>query len=252
MASRNLQITNRNDLKLSAKLELPDIEVKAYAIFAHCFTCNKNLSAVRNISKSLQEHSIAVIRFDFTGLGGSEGDFGESNFSSNVSDLEDIATYLAEEHEAPKLLIGHSLGGAAVIFASGLIHSIQAVATIGAPSSPKHVQHLFSQKLEDIKSDGKAMVNIGGREFPISSEFLSDIESKDLPNTVNRIDKSLLVMHSPQDRIVGVQNAAEIFTHARHPKSFVSLNGADHLLSNKEDSTYVGNVIAQWASRYLK
>lgn len=252
MPNRNIQITNRKNLKLSAKLESPEGNCQAYAIFAHCFTCNKNLRAVRNISKALQNHNIAVLRFDFTGLGGSEGDFGETNFSSNMNDLVDISQYLTEYHEAPKLLIGHSLGGAAVIFASEIISSIQAVATIGAPSSPKHVQHLFSNKVADIKNDGMAIVNIGGRKFPISSEFLNDIESKDLPTTVKKIDKSLLVLHSPQDLIVGVENAAEIFTHAMHPKSFVSLDGADHLLSNRDDSTYVGNVIAQWASRYLK
>lgn len=251
MTAETLKITNRDNLKLSARMEIPEGEIKAYAIFAHCFTCNKNLSAVRNISKALGAHNIAVLRFDFTGLGASEGDFEKSNFSSNVSDLADIAAFLTEQYEAPKLLVGHSLGGAAVIFASDILESIQAVATIGAPASPQHVQHLFSHKIDAIKSKGQAMVNIGGREFPISSQFLNDIESKDLPSTLSKIDKSLLVMHSPQDRIVSVQNAAEIFRHARHPKSFVSLNGADHLLSNREDSTYVGNVIAQWAARYI-
>ena len=149
------------------------------------------------------------------------------------------------------MLVGHSLGGAAVIFASELIESIQAVATIGAPASPQHVQHIFSNKVSEIRDHGQAIVNIGGRQFPISSQFLKVIESKDLPTIVKNINKSILVMHSPQDRIVGIKNAAEIYTHARHPKSFISLDGADHLLNNKEDSSYAGNVIAEWASRYL-
>ena len=162
-----------------------------------------------------------------------------------------MAEFLSKNYEAPKLLIGHSLGGAAVIFASALIDSIQAVATIGAPSAPEHVEHLFSGSISDIKKSGKAMVNIGGRKFPISSQFLEDIESKDLPAIVRNIRKSLLIMHSPQDRIVNIKNASEIYTNAKHPKSFISLDNADHLLSNKKDSIYAGRIIAHWAKRYI-
>ena len=247
-----LDISNRKDIKLSANLELPDTgEAHSYAIFAHCFTCSKNLGAVRAISKAMTKHGFGVLRFDFTGLGNSEGEFADSSFSSNVHDLVDMAQFLTESYSAPKLLIGHSLGGAAVLFASAQLESVTAVATIGAPSAPQHVQHLFGNSIEAIKEDGKAMVNIGGREFPISSEFITDLESKDLPKVLKRVDESLLIMHSPQDNIVSINHASEIYLNARHPKSFISLDGADHLLSTKADAVYAGNIIAQWATRYL-
>lgn len=252
MALQKIKFTNTQGEQLSARLDLPENEKPgAYVIFAHCFTCNKNLTAVRTISNALTQNGFGVLRFDFTGLGESEGDFANTNFSSNVQDLIAASTYLENEFEAPKLLIGHSLGGAAVIFAAKAIPSILAVATIGAPSSPEHVQHLIQSDLEEIKTSGIAKVMIGGRTFSIKQQFLDDINSKNLATTVKNFKKALLVMHSPQDKTVGINNASEIYSAAMHPKSFISLNGADHLLSNKDDSFYAGNLIANWVLRYI-
>ena len=252
MKTKTISFKNSKGINLSGKLELPENQQPvAYAIFAHCFTCNKNLSAVKNIARALKSNGFGVVRFDFTGLGQSEGDFAETNFSSNIQDLEDIAQYMTQELEAPKLMIGHSLGGAAAIFAGKSIASIQAVATVGAPSSPQHVQHLFKSGIEEIQANGKALVNIGGRPFPISKQFIEDISTKNMNEIVKSLRKPLLLFHSPQDTTVGVNNATEIYTAAIHPKSFVSLDGADHLLTNKEDSIYVGNMIAHWAVRYI-
>lgn len=252
MKNEKVEFVNSRGVKISGKLELPVNQFpKAYALFAHCFTCNKNLTAIRNISRSLTSHGFGVLRFDFTGLGQSGGDFSETNFSSNVTDLEDVAHYMEQELEAPKLLIGHSLGGAPAIFASKNLSCIKATVTIGAPSSPQHIQHLFKSNLDEIKESGVAMVEIGGRSFPISNQFVEDISAKNMQETVKSLRKPLLIMHSPQDTVVEVSNASEIYTAAVHPKSFISLDGADHLLSNKEDSIYVGNVISEWASRYI-
>ncbi|WP_371824149.1 alpha/beta hydrolase family protein [Lutibacter sp. A80] len=220
-------------------------------MFAHCFTCNKNLTAVRTIGKTLTAKNIAVLRFDFTGLGESEGDFMQTNFSSNIEDLYSAAEFLKENYQAPSLLIGHSLGGAAVIYASLKIPSIKAIATIGAPSNPKHVSHLFHSSIDEINETGSALVSIGGREFTIQKQFIEDIQENNIKHTLNNFRNSILILHSPQDTTVGIDNAAEIYSAARHPKSFVSLNGADHLLSDKRDSKYVGNIIATWADRYL-
>ena len=252
MKNKIISFKNSKGVTLSGRLELPANQYPvAYAIFAHCFTCNKNLTAVRNIARTLTLHGFGVVRFDFTGLGQSEGEFSETNFSSNIQDLEDIATYMSAELEAPKLLIGHSLGGAAAIFAAKNIASIEAVATIGAPSSPKHVQHLFKDGIEEIKTKGEAIVNIGGRSFPISKQFIDDISVKNMKEVVKELRKPLLLLHSPQDTVVGANNASEIYGAAMHPKSFVSLDGADHLLSDKKDSVYAANIIAQWAFRYV-
>ncbi|MBE0422353.1 MAG: alpha/beta hydrolase [Lutibacter sp.] len=251
MISQKVTFKNAKGMLLAARLELPEKEPKAYAIFAHCFTCNKNLTAVRTIGKTLNEKSIAVLRFDFTGLGESEGDFEHTNFSSNIEDLYSAAQFLEENYRAPSLLIGHSLGGAAVIYASAKIPSIKAIATIGAPSNPEHVSHLFRSNIDEINQTGSALVCIGGREFTIKKQFIEDIQGKNLKQILDKFRNSLLIMHSPQDTTVGIENAAEIYSAARHPKSFVSLNGADHLLSNKKDSEYVGHVIATWADRYL-
>lgn len=251
MPSKNILFKNKAGQMLSAKLELPDNNVKSYAIFAHCFTCNKNLSAVRNISKALNNYNIAVLRFDFTGLGQSEGEFETTNFSSNVDDLISAATFLEENYMAPNLLIGHSLGGAAVIFASEQINTIQAIATVGAPSNAEHVSHLFESNINEIKNNGTSNINIGGRPFTIEKHFLEDIKNKNTREILSNNNKALLVLHSPQDNIVGIKNAADIYKFAKHPKSFISLDKADHLLTKKEDSIYVGNVIATWANRYL-
>ncbi len=243
---------NKEGHTLSGRLELPaNQEPHNFALFAHCFTCNKNLGAVRNISRALTSAGFGVLRFDFTGLGESEGDFADTNFSGNVADLCAAADFLAENYKAPSLLIGHSLGGAAAIFAGAEMDYIKAIATVGAPSNPKHVQHLFKSNIEEIQSNGLATVNLSGRDFTIKKQFLDDLETKSLPEVAKSLRKPLLIMHSPQDGTVGIKNAEEIYLAAHHPKSFVSLDGADHLLMNKKDSLYVGQVIAGWASRYV-
>ncbi len=249
--STKISFSNSDNITLSAKLEMPEGNAKAYALFAHCFTCNKNLTAIKNIAKALNKEGIAVMRFDFTGLGDSDGDFADTNFTSNINDLVAASHFLSENYEAPKILIGHSLGGAAVLFAASQIDSVEAVATIGAPSSPDHVGHLFGSKINDINDDEATLVNIGGRPFSIKKQFLDDINSKNSKQVVKSLRKALLIMHSPQDTIVGVENASELYIAAMHPKSFVSLDGADHLLSNKEDSLYVGEIIAAWSKRYV-
>ena len=243
---------NKEGQSLVGRLELPvNQHPHNFAIFAHCFTCNKNLAAVRNIGKALTSNGFGVLRFDFTGLGESEGDFGDTNFSGNVEDLIAAADYLNDNYSAPTLLIGHSLGGAAVIYAAAQVNSVKAVATIGAPSSPQHVQHLLQSSLDEIKKNGKAIVNLSGRDFTIKKQFLDDLEQNSLSETVKNLRKPILIMHSPQDITVGIKNAEEIYRAAHHPKSFISLDGADHLLMNKNDSIYAGEVISGWAKRYL-
>ena len=252
MNIQKITFTNKEGQELSGRLELPVHQhPHNFAIFAHCFTCTKNLSAVKNISRSLTSEGFGVLRFDFTGLGDSDGDFADTNFSGNVDDLIAAADFLAEHYESPKLLVGHSLGGAAVIFAASKLESVTAVATIGAPSNPKHVKHLFKSNLEEIASTGKATVNLSGRDFTIKKQFLDDLEKQSLPEIAKNLRKAILVMHSPQDTTVGINNAEEIYKAAHHPKSFVSLDGADHLLMNKEDSIYVGSVISGWVKRFV-
>lgn len=251
MKSKTVTFNNNSNHELVAKIDFPDTEIKAFALFAHCFTCNKNLTAVRNISRALNTSGIAVLRFDFTGLGESEGTFEDTNFSSNVSDIITAANYLTKNHKAPSILIGHSLGGAAVVFAAKKIDSIKSMVTIGAPSSPKHVTHLFESSIEEIHKKGKALLNIGGRPFSIKKQFLDDINEKNMKETLAETRIPILVMHSPQDATVGIENAALIYEYSWHPKSFVTLDNADHLLSNKRDSLYAGSIIAVWTSRYL-
>lgn len=253
MYSKKIHFKNDQGLLLEGNIDFPiDKKPLSYALFAHFFTGNKNFRAVRNISKALTQNRIAVMRFDFTGLGNSEGAFEDSNFSTNINDLIAAAKYLKEHHESPKLIIGHSLGGAAGLFAAKRIESIQAIVTIGAPSNPSHVEHLFEDHLEDIKSDGEATFEISGRQFTIKNQFLEDLGSKDMLELLNKSRKPILVLHSPQDKIVEIQNAKEIYNAAYHPKSFISLDGANHLLTNKEDSFYVGAVVSSWARRYIK
>ena len=252
MSLQKIVFQNKEGQNLVGRLELPvNQHPHNYAIFAHCFTCNKNLSAVKNIGKALTSKGFGVLRFDFTGLGESEGDFADTNFSGNVEDLIAAADYLKKNYQAPTLLVGHSLGGAAVIFAATEIESIKSVATIGAPSNPDHVSHLLKSGIEEINTSGKAVVNLSGRDFTIKKQFLDDLASKSLPEVAKNLRKALLVMHSPQDTTVGIKNAEEIYIAARHPKSFVSLDGADHLLMDKKDSIYAGEVIAGWAQRYV-
>lgn len=238
--------------ELSARLELPiNQHPKAYALFAHCFTCSKNTRAVRSISQSLTKRGIAVLRFDFAGLGDSEGDFSETNFSSNIDDIVAAAQYLGEHHTAPSILIGHSLGGAAVLAAANMIPSSKAVVTIGAPAEPAHVQHLIQSATPEIEANGVARVQIGYQQFNIRKQFLEDINRQTLQHKIKKLGKALLILHAPQDGVVSVDNAEKIYLAAKHPKSFISLDRADHLLSNKEDGHYVGEVIAGWASRYI-
>jgi uncharacterized OsmC-like protein/fermentation-respiration switch protein FrsA (DUF1100 family) len=252
MKIENLNFPNDSGNQLSARLYLPLDEVpRFYAVFAHCFTCSKNYNAVSNISSMLSQLGVAVLSFDFTGLGESEGDFGEIGFSSNVSDLIRASRFLEKNYRAPKLIIGHSLGGAAVIFASSKLDSVKAVVTIGTPSQPEHVKKLFSKDLAQIEKDGKAEVNIGGRPFTLSQEFVKDLESQNLLELIHGMRKAFLFMHSPQDAVVDISNAAELYQSAFHPKSFVSLDGADHLLSEEKESRYVGEVISSWSKKYL-
>jgi len=253
MPSHKVEFVNANGYKLSARMEMPLTPTpEAYAVFAHVFTGSKNLSATRHISRALTLNNIAVLRFDFTGLGDSEGDFSDTNFSSNVDDLLAACDFLAENYKAPSIMIGHSLGGAASIFAASKVDSIEAVATVGTPSEPEHVTHLLHSKIEDIERTGVADVNIGGQIFTIKKHFLDDLRSKNMYDIVKDLDKALLVLHSPQDRIVEIDNAAKIYHAAKHPKSFVTLNNANHMLTDKNDAFYVGNMIATWAKRYIE
>lgn len=253
MKTKVVKFKNRDGLSLAARLEMPvDGNPDAYALFAHCFTCTKNLKAVKNINDGLTRKGIAVLRFDFTGLGESEGDFADTNFSSNINDLIDATEYLKEKYEAPSILVGHSLGGAAVILAASQIDSVKAVATIGAPYDPGHIKHLLKESVEEINETGEAEVSIGGRPFKIKKQFLDDIETIETKDILENLGKSLLVLHSPQDNIVGIDNAAKIYKAAKHPKSFITLDGADHLLSKQDDSFYAGNVIGSWVSRYIE
>ncbi len=252
MKTLRLNFPNRKGIQLSAHLDLPLGEhPRAYAILAHCFTCGKNLRAKRNISLSLTQNGLAVLRFDFAGIGESGGEFYDTNFSTNVSDLLDAADFLAQNYEAPQLLVGHSLGGAAVLMAAATIPSVKAVATVGAPAEPEHVKHLFSAVEAMIHAEGEARVEIAGRPFTIRKHFLEDIAQVKLSDVIANLDRALLILHSPQDTIVGIENAKQIYEAARHPKSFMTLDGADHLLVNKADSLYAGQMIAQWATRYL-
>jgi len=252
MNPKRLKFTNRSGVELAAHLYLPaDQKPQFFALFAHCFTCSKNFSAVTRICRALSQNGIATLSFDFTGLGMSEGEFAESTFSSNVSDLLDAADFLAKEYQAPKMLIGHSLGGAAVLYAAAEMNEVKAVVTIGAPSLPSHVRHLFMDSMEEIEENGSANVTIGGRPFKISKSFVDDLEQKPLATFLKKLRKSLLIMHSPQDIIVEISDAAEIFKSAFHPKSFISLDGATHLVSNPKDSEYIAEVIGSWSKRYV-
>ena len=236
---------------LAARLDRPGGRPRAYALFAHCFTCTKDVFAAQRIAAALAEQGVAVLRFDFTGLGHSEGEFANTDFTSNVGDLVAAAEYLGRDHAAPQLLIGHSLGGAAVIAAARRIPSAYAVATIGAPADPEHVSHLFAHKTEEIAAEGAAEVELAGRRFTISRQFLDDIASQTLHDDLAHLKKALMVFHAPRDGVVGIDNASSIFMAAKHPKSFVSLDDADHLLSRKSDALYVARTLAAWAERYL-
>lgn len=236
--------------RLSGLLESPESGVKFYALFAHCFTCGKDIAAASRISRALVQKGIAVLRFDFTGLGNSDGDFANSNFSSNIQDLIAAADFLRTEYQAPRLLIGHSLGGAAVLGVAQYVKEATAVVTIGAPLNAAHVAKNFALELDEIEKNGKAEVNLAGRVFTIEKQFLDDIKRYDTCH-IGQLKKALLVMHSPIDSTVNISEAEKIYQAALHPKSFVSLDDADHLLTNKRDAEYAADVIAAWAGRYI-
>ncbi|MBK8908006.1 MAG: OsmC family protein [Rhodospirillales bacterium] len=237
--------------RLAARLDLPDVAPRAYALFAHCFTCGKDVFAASRVAEGLTRHGIGVLRFDFTGLGASEGEFANTNFTSNIGDLLAAVAWLRAQAAAPKILIGHSLGGAAMLAAAGEVPEATAVCTIGAPADPGHVRHLLTGAIDAINAEGAAEVKIAGRPFRIRKQFLDDIDGHAQEERIATLDKALLIFHAPLDQIVGIDNATRIFMKARHPKSFVSLDDADHLLSRREDAAYVANIIAAWAHHYL-
>ena len=249
--SSKITFTGIDGQTLAARLDSPAGPVRAYALFAHCFTCSKDIFAASRIARGLAEKGIAVLRFDFTGLGASEGEFANTNFSSNVQDLLAASEHLRQHYQGPAILIGHSLGGAAVLAAAGDIPECKAVATIGAPADPAHVAHNFQPNLEEIEAKGEASVQLAGRSFTIKKQFLDDVREQRLSQRVASLKRALLVFHAPLDETVGIDNATQIFVAAKHPKSFVSLDKADHLLSRHEDAGYVAEVLAAWAARYL-
>ncbi len=252
MRKEKLYFENNQGEKLAAWLDWPlDKKPRAYALFAHCFTCSKNLKSVAHISHALTGQGIAVLRFDFTGLGESEGDFSDTNFSSNISDLISAINFMRESYSAPAILIGHSLGGAAVLMAASQIPECQAVATIAAPFEPAHVSRMLADSHEMIQRNGEAEVMLAGRKFRIKKQLLEDFAAVDMHTVIHELGRALLVFHSPVDDTVGVDNAARIFEAAMHPKSFISLDRANHLLTRGEDARYVGAVIAAWALKYL-
>jgi len=251
MPGERFDFPNASGQTLAALLDSPAGEPTAYALFAHCFTCGKDIRAAKRIADGLTARGIAVLRFDFTGLGASEGEFANTTFSSNVADLVAAADHLRRIRRAPAILIGHSLGGAAVLAAAAAVPEVRAVVTIGAPSDPAHVTGLFKDHVAAIREHGEVDVVLAGRSFRIRREFLDDVAEQMLADKVKALRASLLIFHSPTDQIVGIESASRIFLAARHPKSFVSLADADHLLSRRSDSTYVANVIAAWAERYL-
>ncbi|KAA3614115.1 MAG: alpha/beta fold hydrolase [Calditrichaeota bacterium] len=251
MASRSrVEFKNNSGETLYGLFEEPEQAV-GYAIFAHCFTCSKDIAAASRISRALSNKGIAVLRFDFTGLGNSDGDFSNTNFSSNVEDLESAASFMRSNYQAPGILIGHSLGGAAVLVAAMEIPEVKAVVTIGAPATASHVKHNFAVHEADILEKGLAEVTLAGRKFTIKEQFLKDIDQYDRSNYLAKMRKALLVMHSPIDETVSINEAAKIYTNAKHPKSFISLDKADHLLTRKEDSEYVAGLISAWVEKYI-
>ncbi|MGB1256155.1 MAG: alpha/beta fold hydrolase [Thiolinea sp.] len=248
-----VEFPNSEGQQLAGLLETPEshIPVKHYALFAHCFTCGKDVAAASRISRALAKSGIAVLRFDFTGLGNSDGDFANTNFSSNVQDLLAAAEKLEQDYRAPSLLIGHSLGGAAVLSATAQLPSVRAIATIGSPATADHVQHLFQCSLDEIEANGEAEVGIGYRRFNIKKQLLDDLNTHASAEHIGRLKRALLVFHAPMDTIVSIDEAARIYQAAKHPKSFISLDQADHLLTKSEDAEYVASTLTAWAARYL-
>ena len=251
MSPQRIEFPGGSGARLAARLDAPEGAPRAFALFAHCFTCSKDLAAVSRIARGLAARGLAVLRFDFTGLGHSEGEFANTDFSSNVDDLVAAADWLRAEHRAPALLVGHSLGGAAVLAAAARIPEATAIATIGAPAEPAHIERLFAARREEIEARGEAEVELAGRRFRIRRELLDDLAAQRLEPALAGLRRALLVLHSPRDEVVSIDAASRIFLAARHPKSFVSLDDADHLLREPADATYVAEVLSAWASRYL-
>ncbi len=252
MKTEKVSFKNRSGHILSAYLDTPDTGApEHYALLAHCFTCSKNYRTFANIDRALTESGIGVLRFDFTGLGESEGNFSDTNFTSNTDDLRSAADFMEQEYRAPEILIGHSFGGAAVLQAASTIPSSVAVATIAAPFDPGHINKLLSLDAEQIKKTGEMEVVIAGRTFNIKKQFLEDLRRADMKKAIRELKRALIIFHSPQDRTVGIDNASYIFQTAKHPKNFISLDRADHLLSDPRDAVYVGAVTAVWAGKYL-
>lgn len=252
MPTERFTFAGHGGQELAARLDLPDGPLLATALFAHCFTCGKDIPAARRIAARLATMGIAVLRFDFTGLGHSGGEFENTTFSSNVADLEAAAQALSDRGMAPDLLIGHSLGGAAVLKVAGSLPSVRSVVTLGAPFDPGHVTHNFGDALDRIATDGAAEVMLGGRPIRIGKAFVRDVSAEKLGPAIKGLKRALLILHAPRDAVVGIENATEIFKAAKHPKSFVTLDDADHLISRPEDAEYAADVIAAWAGRYLK
>ena len=251
MKTQRLEFLGHDGSTLAARLDLPVGKPAAYALFAHCFTCSKDIPAARRIAQRLAALGIAVLRFDFTGLGHSSGEFANTSFSSNIEDLLLAANYLRDNYQAPELLIGHSLGGAAILAAAGQVPEAKAVISIGAPADPQHVAHNFGQHLDSIESHGQADVQLGGRTFTIKRQFIDDISQVSLEQHIASLKKALLVLHAPLDETVEIDNAARIFQMAKHPKSFITLDNADHLLTDARDAEYAADLIAAWVQRYI-
>jgi uncharacterized OsmC-like protein/alpha/beta superfamily hydrolase len=250
--SEKVEFKGTNGDLLAGRLDRPNGKPRAFALFAHCFTCSKDVFAAQRISTALAERGVAVLRFDFTGLGNSQGDFANTSFSSNIADLVAAADFLRAQHEAPKLLIGHSLGGAAVPLAAAKIPECIGVATLNAPFDPQHVQHLFGNALETIKSKGEATVTLAGRSFTIRKDFVEDLMIHSPGENLRHLRRALLIFHATKDNVVGMENARLIYEAAQHPKSFIALEGADHFLSRREDATYIADMLTAWAMRYLE
>lgn len=249
--AQRIQFAGSSGDTLAARLDIPPGPVRSYAIFAHCFTCSKDLFASQRIASELTMCGIAVLRFDFTGLGASGGEFANSDFSSNVEDLLCASAYLASHFGPAEILIGHSLGGAAVLVSAANLHHVKAVAIIGAPADAEHVISSFRVHVPEIETKGQAVVELAGRHFTIRRQFLDDVRGQNLKKAVARLHKPLLILHAPADEIVGIENARAIYDAAKHPKSFVALDGADHLLTRREDAVFVAQIVSAWCSRYI-
>lgn len=250
--TEKIDFKNQIGLTLSAVLHRPRDEVRAYALYAPCFTCTKNVHAARRICQGLADRGIAALRLDFSGIGDSEGDFRDTNFTTNVHDLLAAAQFLEHHYKPPELLIGHSLGGTAAIVASSQLASIKAVATINSPCHPRHVSHHFADVEEKILWTGEADIDIGGKQFKIQKHFLDDLQSYSMEEVFKKLKAAILIFHAPHDDIVNIKNASYLFNLARHPKSFISLDSADHLIHNPYDADYIAASIAAWSSRYIQ